>query len=147
MNVYVQSFFKWLDKNKDVGVFLLRLFIGFRLIYGVQEAAFSWDTMVMVGSFFEKFQFPFPLVCAAVSVYSQFVSGILLLLGWYTRYAAILMIINFTVAWIMVDRFGTVEDMTPALAILFSSILFLFQGAGKISLDKIFSTRMDKAER
>ena len=128
-------FFNWLDKNKDAGVLLLRLFIGFRLIYGVHQAVFSWDTMVKVGDFFEKYHFTFPLVCAAVSVYSQFVSGILFLLGWKTRYAALLMIINFTVAWIMVDRFGTVEDMTPALAILFCSLLFLFQGAGKISLD------------
>ncbi len=87
-------------------------------------------------TFFEKFHFPFALVCGAVSVYAQFISGILLILGWKTRYAALLMVINFSVAWIMVDRFGTVEDMTPALAILFSSVLFLFQGAGKISLDK-----------
>ena len=136
----MQSFFKWLDKNKDAGVLLLRLFVGFRLIYGVQAAVFSWDTMLKVGNFFERFHFPFPVVCAAVSVYAQFASGILLLWGWNTRLAALLMVINFTVAWIMVDRFGSVEDMTPALAILFCSIVFLFQGAGKISLDN-FSAR------
>lgn len=132
----MQSIFQWLNNNKDLGVFLLRLFIGLRLIYGVQGAVFSWDTMNKVGIFFEKFHFPIPIVCAAVSVYAQFISGILFVLGWKTRYAASLMVINFTVAWIMVDRFGTIEEMTPALAILFSSILFLFQGGGKFSLDK-----------
>ena len=57
-----------------------------------------------------------------------------------TRYAALLLLITFMVAWIMVDRFGSIEDMTPAVAILFCSLLFLFQGAGKISLDKYSAT-------
>ncbi len=135
MNALLRSFFQWLDNNKDVSVFLLRLFIGFILIYRVHEAAFSWDTMLKVSNFFEKYHLPIPLLSAVVSVYAQFVSGILFLMGWKIRYAALLMIINFTVAWFMVDRFGTVKDMTPALAILFCSILFLFHGSGKISLD------------
>ncbi|CAA9290175.1 MAG: hypothetical protein AVDCRST_MAG95-3946 [uncultured Adhaeribacter sp.] len=36
----------------------------------------------------------------------------------------------------MVDRHGTLETMTPALAILFCAVLFLFQGGGKFSLGK-----------
>ena len=135
----MQSFFTWLDKNKDAEIFLLRLFIGFRLIYAVYAAIFSWNKMLEVGNFFAKYHLPFPLISATVSVYAQFLCGILFLLGWKTRYAALLMIINFSVAWIMVDRFGTVEDMTPALAILFCSMLFLFQGPGKISLDRNLS--------
>jgi uncharacterized membrane protein YphA (DoxX/SURF4 family) len=36
----------------------------------------------------------------------------------------------------MVDRLGTVAQMTPALAMLFCSVLFFFQGAGKFSIDR-----------
>lgn len=44
------------------------------------------------------------------------------------------MIINFLVAIFMVHWGQTFEEMTPALAIIFSSLLFLFQGPGKYSL-------------
>ncbi len=71
-----------------------------------------------------------------VSVYAQAIAGIMILLGWNMRMAATLMIINFLLALIMVHRNDTLEGMTPALAILFSSLLFLFQGAGNISLEK-----------
>jgi putative oxidoreductase len=57
------------------------------------------------------------------------------IVGWKIRYAAILMIINFLIAVIMVHWRDTFEQMTSALAMLFSSLLFLFYGAGKYSLD------------
>jgi hypothetical protein len=36
------GFFTWLARNKDIGVLLLRLFIGFRLIYGVLDNILYW---------------------------------------------------------------------------------------------------------
>ena len=92
--------------------------------------------MLEFKTFLIKFNFPFPLLSAVISVYAQAIAGIMMLLGWKIRIASILMIINFFVAFIMVHRNDTFEGMTPALAIFFSSLLFLFQGAGKISLDK-----------
>ena len=132
----MKIFYTWLDKNKDTGIFLLRLFIGIRLLYGVLDNIFSWDHMLEFKDFLNKFNFPFPLISAVVSVYAQAIAGIMILLGWKIRIAAILMIINFLVALIVVHRNDTLEEMTPALAIFFSSLLFLFQGAGRISLDK-----------
>ena len=131
----MKIFYTWLDKNKDTGIFLLRLFIGIRLLYGVLDNIFSWDHMLEFKDFLNKFNFPFPLISAVVSVYAQAIAGIMILLGWKIRIAAILMIINFLVA-LIVHRNDTLEEMTPALAIFFSSLLFLFQGAGRISLDK-----------
>jgi hypothetical protein len=46
------------------------------------------------------------------------------------------MIINFLVALVMVHLHDSFEGMTPALAMLFSSILFLFYGAGKFALKR-----------
>ena len=46
------------------------------------------------------------------------------------------MIINFLVALVMVHARDSFEGMTPALAMLFSSILFLFYGAGKFALKR-----------
>jgi putative oxidoreductase len=132
----MNSFFTWLDRNQSVGLFILRLFVGLRLIYGVIDNILSWDRMLEFESFLNKVGFPFPLACAVISVYAQFVAGVMIVAGWKIRYAALLMIFNFTVAWIMVDRFGTIEQMTPALAMLFCNILFLFSGSGKIALKR-----------
>lgn len=132
----MNSFFSWLNRNQSLGLFILRLFLGLRLIYGVIDNILSWERMLEFEGFLTKVGFPFPLVCAVVSVYAQFIAGVLFVIGWRIRYAALLMIFNFSVAWLMVDRFGSIEQMTPALAMLFTSILFLFVGAGKIAVDK-----------
>jgi putative oxidoreductase len=132
----MNSFFAWLDSNRSIGILILRLFIGLRLIYGVIDNILSWDRMLEFEGFLDKVGFPVPLLSAIVSVYAQFIAGVLITVGWKIRYAALLMIFNFSIAWIMVDRFGTVEQMTPALSMLFCNVLFLFTGAGKIAVEK-----------
>ena len=132
----MQSFFNWLNRNKDIGVLLLRLFIGARLAYGVLDNVFSWGHMLKFRDFLQLFNFPLPLVCAIVSVYAQLIAGIMFMVGWKVRLAAMLMILNFLIAIFVVHRNDSFEQMTPALAIVFSSLLFLFQGAGKYSLDE-----------
>jgi putative oxidoreductase len=132
----MDAFFAWLNRNQSIGILILRLFVGFRLIYGVIDNILSWERMLEFEGFLTKVGFPFPLVCAVVSVYAQFIAGVLYIIGWKIRYAALLMIFNFSVAWIMVDRFGSIEQMTPALSMLFCSVLFLFVGAGKIAAEK-----------
>lgn len=132
----MSRFFNWLEHNRDWGIFLLRAFIGFRLVYGVLDNVLSWDHMIKFRDFLREFHFPFPMVCAVVSVYAQLFAGIMFLVGWKIRYAAIMMIINFAFALIMVHHDHTVEAMTAPLSILFCSVLFLFQGAGRIAIDK-----------
>ena len=126
----------WFDTRKDVGTLLLRMFIGVRLMYGVMDNVLSWEHMVRFKDFLHQFSFPFPLASAIVSVYMQLIAGIMIIAGWKIRYAAILMIIHFCIAVAVVHRSDSFEVMTPALAIIFCCILFLFQGAGYISLDK-----------
>lgn len=36
----------WLDKNRDVGIFLLRCFVGVRIIYGVTDNILHWENMI-----------------------------------------------------------------------------------------------------
>lgn len=132
----MQPFFAWLDRNKDVGILLLRLFAGVRLVYGVIDNVLSWKHMLLFRDFLQQFHFPAPLLSAIVSVYAQLLAGLMFAVGWKIRYAAILMIINFLVAIFMVHWGQTFEQMTPALALLFISILFLFYGPGKYSLDR-----------
>lgn len=131
----MNRFSTWLDHNKDLGVFFLRLFIGLRLIYGVVDNVVSWEHMLKFRDFLHLFNFPLPLLSAIVSVYAQLLAGVLIVVGWKIRWVSILLIINFLVAIFMVHRADTFEQMTPALMMIFCGLLFLFYGAGKYSVD------------
>lgn len=132
----MKSLFGYLNNHPGIGIFILRLFTGVRLIYGVIDNVLNWDRMIEFKDFLEQFRFPLPLISAIVSVYAQLFAGISYLLGWQIRYAAILMIINFTIAVLMVHWGQTFDQMTSPLSMLFISVLLLFQGAGKYSLDR-----------
>ena len=126
----------WLSPNRDIGILFLRFFIGLRLFYGVVDNVLSWERMTEFSIFLDIQDFPFPTMSAVVSVYAQFVCSILILIGYKIRFAASVMIINFLVALFMVHRNDSIEGMTPALAMLFVNLAFLFTGAGRFSLDK-----------
>jgi putative oxidoreductase len=128
---------KWLDNHKDIGILLLRLFIGIRLVYGVADNVLSWHHMLLFRDFLEAAGFPLPLLSAVVSVYAQLAGGLMIITGFYIRLGAVAMIINFIVALLMVHRQDSFEAMTPALAMLFTNVLFLFYGAGKFSLGHV----------
>ena len=125
--------------NKGLGIFLLRLFIGLRLIYGTIDNVFNWNRMLEFKSFLAAHNFPFPLASAVVSVYAQLICGILFLLGWKIRWAGVIMMLNFLVA-IFVEIPNGIEAMTPALAIFFSSLLFVLEGPRAISIQNQQST-------
>jgi putative oxidoreductase len=128
--------FRPFKKNKDIGIFLFRLFIGFRLLYGVVDNIVVWGRMLEFESFLQVHQLPYPRLAAIISVYAQAISGLLIIIGYKIRWAAILMIINFTVALLVIHWGQSIEEMTPALAMFFAAVLFLFVGAGRYSLQK-----------
>jgi putative oxidoreductase len=124
----------WLRANKDIGIILLRAFVGLRLLYGVADNIFSWDHMLAFEQFLAANGFPLPLISAVLSVYAQFICGTMILIGFHIRIASFLMIVNFLTAILMVHLGDTFEGMTPALAMLFSCILFFFYGSGKLAV-------------
>lgn len=127
--------FRPFKMNKDVGIFLFRLFIGFRLLYGVVDNILVWEHMLEFESFLHAHHFPFPRLAAIISVLALAISSLMIIIGYKIRWASVFMIIYFTVA-LLVHRGQSVEEMTPALAMFFAAVLFLFLGAGRYSLQK-----------
>jgi putative oxidoreductase len=84
---------------------------------------------------------PFPLLAANVSVYAQFICGILYLIGWLVRPAALVMIINFIAALLIAHIGLSFEQSFDAWMMLMGSVFFLFSGAGKISVDELQNRR------
>ena len=119
---------------KEYAPLFIRIPVGFHLIYGTQDNIFSWERMLEFQDFLAASGFPVPLICAIVSVYAQFICGILYLLGYKIQWAAIVMIINFTVAIIGVHLGDSYPASFPAIMMLCASMFLLLNGAGKFSL-------------
>lgn len=113
----------------------IRLMVGFHLIIGTQDNVFSWERMLEFSSFLESFGMPMPLLSAIVSVYAQFICGILFLIGWQTKWASILMIFNFVIAILLVHIGDSYPNVFPAIVMLSGAVFLLLNGAGKWSLD------------
>lgn len=133
----LQRLHYYFEQKKDYGAIFLRLIIGWRLIYGTQDNVLSWERMVEFEHFLAQQNVPMPLLAAVVSVYAQFICGILYVAGAYVRLAAVMMIVNFVAALLIAHIGAGFLDSFDALMMLFGSVFFLFHGGGKFSLDNI----------
>ena len=130
-----------LEKYKEYGVIFIRLIVGFHLIYGTQDNVFSYARMEEFAGFLSVRGVPFPLFSAFLSVYAQFICGILFIVGLATRYAAVVMIINFIAALVIAHIGDKYPNMFPALMMLAAACFFLLHGAGKASFDSLLEKR------
>ena len=126
----------FIEHYKDYAAIFIRLMIGFHLIYGTQDNVFSYARMEEFAHFLQQRGVPFPIFAAFLSAYAQFICGILFILGAASRFAAIVMIINFIAALIIAHRADSYPQMFPALMMLSASCFFLIYGAGKLSIDE-----------
>ncbi len=132
-----------METLKGLGLLLFRIFMGGRIFLGVWDNVVSSNKMAEFAKFLDGYDVPYPTLAAPISVYAQMICGLLIVLGLQTRFVAFLMMINFLVAFFVVDRHLTLEEMTPALAMLFGSFLLIFEGAGRFSLDEVFDRKKE----
>lgn len=127
--------FHWFERHREYGMFFVRLIVGFHLVYGAADNVFSRHDMGEFRDFLAAHGAPFPMLSAHVSAYAMFVCGLLFILGAGIRWASLVMIINFLAALAIAHRTGGYPPAALALMMLFSSLAFLFHGAGKPSVD------------
>ncbi|HEY0098691.1 MAG TPA: DoxX family protein [Pyrinomonadaceae bacterium] len=128
--------FAFFKRRREYGALFIRLIIGSFIIWGVQDNVFSYAQMQEFAHFLEARGVPFPLFAAFLSAYTQFVCGILILLGAFVRLISIPFIVNFIAAIFIAHRGDTIQRTFPALLMVFVGLFFLFHGAGKPSLDE-----------
>ena len=130
-----------LERFKEYGVIFIRLAVGFHLIYGTQDNVFSFARMEEFAQFLSARGVPFPLFSAFLSAYAQFICGALFILGAATRYAAIVMVINFIAAIGIAHMTDAYPNKAPALMMLAAACFLLVHGAGKLSIDNMLAKR------
>ena len=132
------SFFK---RHHEYAALFIRLIVGSYIVYGVQDNVFSFERMEEFARFLGERGVPSPLFAAFLSAYTQFVCGILILVGAFVRLASIPFIINFIAAIIIAHPGDDFRGMFPALMMIFVGFFFLFHGAGKPSFDAWWERR------
>lgn len=124
----------------DLALLLLRLYLGGFLIWGVWDNITSSARMAEFEGFLAAIGSPLPALAAPVSVWAQFLIGILLIPGLLTRWAGLLLAANFLVAvWLIGTPDGVFADIPrelfgPMMCIL-TGLVLATHGAGRWSVD------------
>ena len=125
------------------GLALIRIVTGSLMIYHGVEV-FDADKIKGYEQWLYDLKFPSPLVMAYLGKGGELVCGVLLVLGLFTRFAALLLaIIMTTVCFGMGNGKLFTDDQHPFLFVLLS-LLFFFTGPGKWSLDKVLFTKKNR---
>jgi putative oxidoreductase len=126
-----------LQRFEDASLAALRVVSGAFLVHGTQDNVLSAARMEEFVGFLAAHDFVFPHLLAPLSVYAQFVGGILLLLGLLTRWTGLVVAFNFAVAVWMVHWPQDWRDWWPAAILVFLGLHFACRGAGRWSLDAL----------
>ncbi|MBC2777528.1 DoxX family protein [Parasphingopyxis marina] len=121
----------------DLGLAALRLLTGGFLIYGVWDNIVSAERMEEFIAFMAAFGFSSPEILAPLTVWVQFAIGIALVLGLFTRWAGIVLAVNFIVGVIGVHWEQTFREWWPAIVLVAIGLLYATAGAGRWSADAI----------
>lgn len=124
-----------LARFDDAALLILRLLIGAFLMWGTWDNISSAARMQEFVAFLANRNCPLPTLAAPVSVYAQFIAGALILLGFLTRWAGLVMTFNFLVAVTLTWAGSDFRGLFPPLVMIAVSLILATRGAGLYSLD------------
>jgi len=124
----------------DHALLILRLLTGFFLAWHMWFNISDGETMKAVVGYFESNGFAWPGFFAPLSAWAQFIIGILLILGLFTRWAGLALAFNFVVGVLMVHMSDTFREQWPPLSLLVIGLVFATLGAGRFALDRRLET-------
>jgi len=127
----------------DTGIFLLRAMVGVVGVYHGSQKLFGWfggDGARAFAGYLESLNVPLPLVNAYLAGGAEFFGGALLIVGLFTRFAAIPFMIAMLVAAFMVhgQAFSVLKggmEYPLTLAVALAAIALI--GPGRYALDRL----------
>ena len=130
----------------DATLAALRILTGAFLVHGTWDNIVSAERMQEFVAFLTAFNFPAPDLMAPLSVWVQFLCGLLLIFGLLTRWAGVLVCINFIVAVVMVHWAEDFRGWWPAIVLVFLGAHFAAAGGGRFSIDRIVQPRQERSD-
>jgi putative oxidoreductase len=120
-----------------------------RLVLGVSMLVHGWEKLIPAGGLHrsdplagvEAFNhyvvgLGLPYWLGYVSVATEFLGGLLLLLGLLTRFIGLLVAVNMLVALVQVNRHHGYSGSEYTLALIAMALMLLAAGSGAMSLDR-----------
>jgi putative oxidoreductase len=129
----------------NLGLLVMRLWLGSAMFFnhGIEKLAHFKD--IASG-------FPDPLgigqpVSLALVMFAEVVGSLLLIMGLVTRFAALMLVIDLFVAFLMVHQSAMTGKNSGELAFIYLSgfVLLLITGGGMISLDMVVFGKSKKS--
>jgi putative oxidoreductase len=129
------SFF---ERNKAYAPLFLRLVFVLYLYMALSAGVYTATAIKGYAESLASLGLPAAKFLAYLSTWSMLICYCLIIVGWKTRYAAIPVIINFTVAiiWGHIIPGHTMPKAIAATVLLVLGIFFLINGPGKPSVDE-----------
>ncbi|HVL41837.1 MAG TPA: DoxX family protein [Brevundimonas sp.] len=125
-----------LRRGEDAAFLLLRLYLGDFLIWGVWDNITSTARMAEFQAFLTGLNCPAPALAAPVSVWAQLLIGVLLIPGLLTRWAGLLLALNFLVAVLLLGGAGaSARDLFGPVMCVLAGLILAAHGAGQWSAD------------
>ncbi len=123
---------------------VLRIGLGISFAYhGAQKVfgVFGGHGMEGFTGFVGSLGLPFPELFAWAAALSEFVGGILLILGFLTNYAAIFLAITMAVAFFGAHKGSFADGGDTSFVFGIASLSLMFSGAGKFGLDSLIASK------
>lgn len=117
---------------------ILRVWLGIAFISHGTPGIFNADYMAGFAGYMETIDMPMPMLMAYVSQGAELFAGILLLLGLFTRFAAVAIMIDMLFATFMAmrgDIFGDFQAEISFVYLIVALAIFL-NGSTSYSLDR-----------
>ncbi len=127
----------FLPKSSNAGLLILRLSVGLSMLL-----LHGRDKLLNFSATAEKFPALFGMsssVNAGLAVFAEVVCSALLILGLFTRFAALMLAITMGTAFFIVHKSSLIAGPGSgelAMVYLFAYMTLLFTGAGKFSVDR-----------
>lgn len=125
---------KKIGYHTDIGLLVFRLFVGLTMAFAHGLGKMPPNEQLIAGV--TAIGFPLPVVFSWLAALSEFMGGLFLALGLFTRWAALFLGFTMGVAAFVVHQNDPFQVKEMAFIYLFSCVLLFFTGAGKYSVDQ-----------
>ncbi|MGE5849271.1 MAG: DoxX family protein [Candidatus Methylomirabilota bacterium] len=132
-----------LTKAQGWGITVLRVVVGIVFLAHGGQKLFVWGFNAGAG-FFGQVGIPLPMLAAIVVTLVEFLGGLALLLGLFSRWAAIPLAINMLGAMLTVHLkagFFLPNGYEFVLTLLAANVALALLGSGEASLERVFRQR------
>ncbi len=128
--------FKSITHQPDLGLLLFRFCIGAAMCFAHGMGKLPPSEQLVQGV--EGMGFPLPLAFAWAAALSEFVGGLLIAMGLFTRAATLFLGFTMAVAVFIVHNADAFNVKELGVLYLASCVLLFFTGAGQYSVDRLF---------